>query len=692
MIDGSNPSTEALSILLTATSTVQDEVERARLIATGIPSLLSCRVSGLALCGYSWTVFLNQQDVPLTSQAESITDPELDLIYSETRDRGQVTISRLDPEPWSVTLCAWLEANKLQSLTVFSLRTISGQIGMLLIGKDQPGGLSRDESLVCQTLAETLALGIENLRVTQNLERLVSERTESLRHAEAAQRALLKINNALVANLDRESLFDAISESLGEVVPFDRASLTLLDPVPGMIQISALTSVLGAEETMSVGTELPLEGSLLETVLRERRTIIRCHLDREPLMGEEARLLKLGIRSYVSVPLSTRDEPFGCLNVCSQAPDAYSEADAEFLAEVGAQVALAAENMLAFEKIDQLKAQLEQENLYLREEIKTEYNFHEIVGNSVGLKNQLHQVEQVAPTDATVLICGETGTGKELFARAIHDISLRKDRPLVKVNCAAISAGLVESELFGHEKGSFTGAMKQHSGRFELADGGTLFLDEVGELPMDTQVKLLRVLQEGEFERVGGNRPIQVDVRVIAATNRDLRAAIEAGEFRTDLFYRLNVFPIEVPPLRERKSDIPLLVAHLIGKLSRKLGKSLDGVSTRSMDRMIEYAWPGNVRELENVIERAAIVAPGSIIEIDDLSLPAETVPPVPKSTASETKTLEEVERAHILSMLEKTNWVISGEQGAATQLGINPNTLRSRIAKLGIKRSATAK
>ena len=551
---------------------------------------------------------------------------------------------------------------------------------------------------------ETLKEGATDYVLKQRLSRLVpsvrralSEAEErsarmraeaALRQSEEKHRVLLQVNNALVSNLDRESLFNAIFDSLKEVVEFDRASLTLLDSETGVIEINQVIENVDTNGMLPVGFEYPLQDSVLGKVIRENRPRIRLHLDQQTLIGEEVQLVQMGIRSYIVVPLCTRGESFGTLNVSSREPEAYTEADVEFIAEVGVQVALATENMLAFEEIDRLKAQAELENVYLREELETEYNFHEIVGKSPALKQTLREVEQVAPTDATVLICGETGTGKELVARALHDASPRKGRTLVKVNCAAISAGLVESELFGHEKGSFTGAIKQHIGRFEVADGGTLFLDEVGELPLDTQVKLLRVLQEGDLERVGSNKPIQVDVRIIAATNRRLAEAVKAGEFRADLFFRLNVFPIEVPALRERKPDIPLLVDFLLAKLSRKLGKPLTGVSKTSMDRLMCYRWPGNIRELENVIERSAILSPVPIVEVDDLSVADVMAAP---TTALEISSLEDAERAHILAALERANWVIAGDRGAAAVLEINTNTLRSRMKKLGIKRSATA-
>lgn len=330
---------------------------------------------------------------------------------------------------------------------------------------------------------------------------------------------------------------------------------------------------------------------------------------------------------------------------------------------------------------------LQQENRYLQEQVAETYRFGETVGDSPVMREVFAAIEKVARTDTTVLLTGGTGAGKELLARTIHNLSGRKDKLLVTMNCAALPTELIESELFGHEKGAFTGATAQRKGRFELADGGTLFLDEVGELSASAQAKLLRVLQEQEFERVGGTRPIKVNVRVIAATNRDLEKMVKEGAFRADLFYRLNVFPVRVPSLRERSSDIPALVEHFLHKLSRKLGKPLEGVSPQAMKRLLSYPWPGNVRELQNVIERAAILSPGPIINIVDTlgPSPAETTGETPPSGA----TLEEVERRHIQQVLKSTGWVIEGPKGAAAILGLHPSTLRFRIQKLGIKRPA---
>jgi PAS domain S-box-containing protein len=336
--------------------------------------------------------------------------------------------------------------------------------------------------------------------------------------------------------------------------------------------------------------------------------------------------------------------------------------------------------------MEQEKARLEAQNLYLQEEIKSVHNFEEIIGHSPPLLAVLDKVSRVAPTDASVLITGETGTGKELFARAIHSTSGRHDKPLIKVNCAALPTGLVESELFGHEKGAFSGAISRRIGRFELANGGTIFLDEIGEVPAEVQVKLLRVLQEKEFERVGGSSPIKADVRIIAATNRDLHKAVAEGTFRQDLFYRLNVFPISLPPLRDRTDDIPLLVNFLVGKFAARVGRKINSVGQKTMERITNYHWPGNIRELENIVERAVILSSGTSLEIEAEVFANTTTG---KETPVPLMDLEAVERNHILGILKKTNWVIEGERGAANILNLHPNTLRSRLKKLGISRDS---
>jgi Nif-specific regulatory protein len=396
-----------------------------------------------------------------------------------------------------------------------------------------------------------------------------------------------------------------------------------------------------------------------------------------------------GVKSYVAMPISAEGKTVGAININSLQKHAFDDEELRLLEILSVHLETAINNAQqaealrqALAEVERLKNRLQAENVYLQEEITTTHHCGEIIGQSRALQEVLQRVEQVAPTDATVLIQGETGTGKELIARAIHHRSRYRDRPLVKVNCATLPAGLVESELFGHERGAFTGAVARKIGRFELADGGTMFLDEIGELPLELQAKLLRVLQEGEFERVGGSHTLTVNVRVIAATNRDLATAVQAGSFRADLFYRLNVFPLMLPPLRQRQEDIPLLVECFLARMAQKLGKALTGLSDESTARVMRYPWSGNVRELQNVIERAAILARGPIVEIDDAL--EQRLPP--SDYLLPATSLQDVERSHIARILEETHGIIEGPRGAARILGLHPNTLRFRLQKLGIK------
>jgi formate hydrogenlyase transcriptional activator len=361
--------------------------------------------------------------------------------------------------------------------------------------------------------------------------------------------------------------------------------------------------------------------------------------------------------------------------------DAFTEDDAKLLSRIGAQVALAAANSMAYQEVSSLRDKLAKEKLYLEEEIQTEYNFEEIVGDSRALKLVFKEVQTVAATDSTVLILGETGSGKELVARALHNRSDRRERTFVKLNCAAIPTGLLESELFGHERGAFTGAIATKIGRFELADRGTIFLDEVGEIPLELQVKLLRVLQEQEFERLGSTRTIRVNVRVIAATNRDLGRMVEEQEFRSDLYYRLKVFPVTVPPLRERAEDIPLLVRHFAQKFAQRMKKRIETIPSEAMKALQAYHWPGNVRELENFIERAVILTQGQ-----DLFVSLAELKRTPNHTTnSGATTLEQAEREHILKALRESEWIIGGPAGAAARLGMKRTTLQSKMQKLNI-------
>lgn len=416
---------------------------------------------------------------------------------------------------------------------------------------------------------------------------------------------------------------------------------------------------------------------------------------------EDAWLGQIGAESYIGVPMKTASgKVLGHIAVLHTAPMQPSDEDLAVLGIFASRACAELERVqaeralqAALAEVRQLKDRLQAENVYLQEEIRSEYNVDELVGSDPALLELLDKLGPVAASDATVLIHGETGTGKELIARALHNRSPRRERPLVKVNCGAISAGLVESELFGHVRGAFTGALDQRAGRFELADGGTIFLDEVGELPTDTQVKLLRVLQEREFEPVGSNRTVRVDVRVIAATNRDLERAVKAGAFRADLYYRLNVIPLRVPPLRERRSDIPQLAAYFLERSARKAGRPARGISSATLQLLQAYSWPGNVRELHNLIERAVVLSSGPVLELDPRLLTdpaahaAEPALPPPPPPSGDLPSLEEVERRHILAALKKANSVIEGPRGAARILGLNPSTVRSRMKKLGIDR-----
>jgi formate hydrogenlyase transcriptional activator len=562
--------------------------------------------------------------------------------------------------------------------------------------------LRKDGTLIWGSTNVSLVPGTETMpKFIMGLAEDITKRKEAeeaLRYSEQRNRTLLAINNAIISNLTREALFQSVSEALRRVITFDRSALTLYEPLRDSLRFVAFT---GNQVRLTAGDELKRSESSVGWVFDHKQPMVKGDLEKEQQYPNERQLIDEGMQSHCIAPLMARGKCIGTLNIASKAKFQYSDRDAQFLQEAANQVALAVENMRSYEEIAELRAKLEQENVYLQEEIRTEHNFEEIVGNSPALLAVLQKVEQVAPTDSTVLIYGETGTGKELIARAIHDRSARKNRPLVKVNCSAISAGLVESELFGHVKGAFTGALDRRTGRFELADGGTIFLDEVGELPLDTQVKLLRVLQEREFEPVGSSRPLRVNVRVIAATNRNLEEAIQAGRFRSDLFYRLNVFPLYVPPLRERPTDIPKLAKFFLSNYSKKLGKNIDGLAQNTMDGMLNYSWPGNIRELQNVIERAVVLSKGRILELqheltpnfasEDAHREAGKIPDGPHATivpASPLPSMKEAERNHIVAALKLTSGVIEGPNGAAKILNLHPNTLRHRMARHGIKRS----
>lgn len=582
----------------------------------------------------------------------------------------------------------------IRSLCALPLIAREETSGVLFVVSVTKGEYSEDDVLFLQEVANQVALAVGNMRAYEEIGTLNKQVARTAEHLQT----LLEINNAIITNLSQEALLRSIAESLRRVVPFDRAALTIYQPGSDVFRFVAIEG--GAVSSyFQPGLEISPRENSVGWVFHHQRLILRQDLKKENQYANEERLAAEGMRSHCVVPLIVRGKSIGTLNVAHSVPGRYSEENAEFLQEVANQVALAVENMQSYEEITALKARLEKENIYLQEEIRTEHNFEEIVGNSHALLEVLRAIEQVAPTDSTVLIHGETGTGKELIARAIHNRSLRKERPLVRVDCSAISAGLIESELFGHMKGAFTGASERRTGRFEIADGGTIFLDEIGELPLDMQVKLLRVLQEREFEPVGSSRTIRVDVRVIAATNRNLQEAVNAGRFRSDLFYRLNVFPLALPPLRDRKSDIPQLVSFYLSRYSKRLGKQVDIVSRETSEKLTSYPWPGNVRELQNIIERAVILSPGPNLLVSQDLLPGSSssqnekpVIPLQESSPASSEpprlsTMDELERDHVLAALEQCGGVIEGPKGAARILGLHPNTLRHRMHKLGVRR-----
>ena len=498
----------------------------------------------------------------------------------------------------------------------------------------------------------------------------------------AEESLVLELGKAVLANPDIRQMLAAIEASIQRLIPHDCATIALYDVSnPHQLQMQQLPSA--EEQSPAREVMLPIEGTPEGWVLVNQELLLMTQIDCKKA-GQPTEQLRAGIKSGCWVPLNSRGEIMGVLFVGSRHEAVFDQRHAETLLLAASQIAGIIKTDHSFRRIVQFSSKLKEEKRYLEEELRTEYNFEEIVGESHGLRAVLKQVETVAPTAATVLILGETGTGKEMIARSIHTISPRRDRTFVKLNCSAIPFGLLESELFGHEKGAFTGAISQRIGRLELAHMGTLFLDEIGDLPLELQPKLLRALQEKEIERLGGRRTITVDVRLIAATNRDLTKMVKAGEFRSDLYYRLRVFPITVPPLRERSTDIPLLVNYFVNKHAKRMNKHIATIPEQTMAALCGWQWPGNVRELENFIERAVILTPGSTLRapLAELEMFAEE-PPVTSDP-----NFHAAEREHILRVLRETKGMIGGNGGAAEKLGLKRTTLNSKLRKLGIERS----
>ena len=599
-------------------------------------------------------------------------------------------------KPWVVSslggdarfpdLCQWLRERGIQSLCVVPVTTALRKLGALAFGSRIEGAYSDIDVIFLQQVARQVAVSLDNALNFEQVQSVQQELTEERDRL----RLLLEVNNAVVSVLDLHQLLNAVSTSLRRLVPHEYASISLYDRETHRLLIHALDFPI-SKGLLQEGLAVPVDGSPTGRALTTRQTVFIAHAELQQFGSDIAqRIVGEGLKSACCLPLVSHDRPLGTLVVASVEHERFPEKDAELLRHVANQIAIAVENALAYHEEVKRADRLSEEKLYLQDEIRSEYNFEEIIGENAGLKEILEQIQTAAPTDSTILILGETGTGKELIARAIHHLSARRERTLVKVNCAAIPTGLLESELFGHEKGAFTGAIAQRVGRFELAHRGTIFLDEVGDIPLELQPKLLRVLQEQEFERLGSTRTTKVDVRLVAATNADLARKVADNQFRSDLYYRLNVFPIVIPPLRERQEDIPLLARYFAQKYARRMKKSIDTVPVRAIAALREYHWPGNVRELENFIERAVILSRGTELQLplSELKQRTKVVPVAPALKSSDAlATLEHAEREHIVRALGETKWVIGGPAGAAVRLGMKRTTLQSRMRKLGIGR-----
>ena len=565
-------------------------------------------------------------------------------------------------------------ANGIQSSCVLPLFTAQRDLGGLHFGSLRKHAYSAEDIEFMQHVARQVAVAVDNAlnhEAAQAYEEQLARERDRLR-------TLLEVNNAVVSCLSSKQLFQAISASLRRTFGLDYASLLIHDPEIGALRLRMLDfpDGMGAIREDAV---VPLDDSLPGCVFRTSEGRLANVEEARALFKSTGDILEReGLKSLCCTPLISRGAALGTLNLGSRQESFFTPGDLQFYSQVAGQIAIALDNALSYQRIEELNAQLAEEKVYLEDEIRTDNRFEEIVGQSRALKAVLKQVETVAPTDSTVLIFGETGSGKELVARAIHDLSSRRQGTFVNLNCAAIPTGLLESEMFGHEKGAFTGAIAQRIGRFELAHRGTMFLDEVGEIPLELQTKLLRVLQEREFERLGSSRTIRTDARLVAATNRDLAAMVEERLFRADLYYRLKVFPITVPPLRDRPDDIPLLVRYFVQQYARRMNRRIETIPAATMQALTRYHWPGNIRELQNFIERAVILSPGPVLQAPVRELKRAGV-------AAGAVTLEAAQREAILRALRDSSGRVGGERGAAARLGMKRTTLQAKMRKLGI-------
>src|SRR6202045_3944678 len=634
----------------------------------------------------------HRHSIDAKTEAAIPPDPELSMEESDAwwvyQNQEALVTSLKTHDARFPKLQEILKKYGVHSLCTLPLTTAHSKVGTLTFGSKTPDVYSAEEVHFLSVVAEQIALAFDNALLFDAAQ---ASQQQLLKKSERLG-LLLELTNHVVSNLDFRDLLRAAASSTRRVMGCDAVGITLPDADNTHLRIYALDFPFG-DGSRKEDSLVPIdEFSSTGAVFRTGKLWCGSVQEARRLGMTDSGQAEVG--TVCILPLVSRGRVLGIFGVVKYQDDAFTSDDIEFLTQITNQVAIAVENALAFGEIRDLKDKLAREKLYLEDEIRSEMNFAQIVGKSASLRRVLKQVETVAPTDSTVLIYGDTGTGKELIARAIHDLSPRRSKPFVKLNCAAIPTGLLESELFGHEKGAFTGAIAQRIGRFEVANGGTIFLDEIGEIPLELQTKLLRVLQEREFERLGSSRTLRTDARLIAATNRDLEAMVSEQKFRSDLFFRLNVFPVHVPPLRERQGDIPLLVRHFTQQFSRRMNKLIETIPSATMDALCRYHWPGNVRELQNVIERAVIISTGPALNIDisDLKFPKSS-PPAEQSASRAPANgalhyvLEETERQQILKALKQSNWVVAGPHGAAAHLGMKRSTLQLRMHKLGIVR-----
>jgi formate hydrogenlyase transcriptional activator len=629
------------------------------------------------------------------AETEAVIPPDPDLAMEESDawlvyQNQEALITSLEAGDTPLTkFHQVLKKYGVRCVCTLPLTTAHSKVGTLAFASKAPDVYTADEVRFLAVVAEQIALAFDN---ALHFETAQASQQQLLKKSERVG-LLLELTNHVVSNLEFRDLLRAVAASTRRVMRCDGAGITLPNSENTQLQIYAMDFPF-SDESLQEESLVRLDEDISGEVFRTGKLWCGSVLEARRLGMKDTSQAEVG--TVCILPLVSRGRVLGTFGVVKYQDSAFSDDDIKFLSQIGNQVAIAVENACAFAQIRELKDQLSKEKLYLEDEIRTEMNFAQIIGNSAPLRRVLKRVETVAPTDSTVLIYGETGTGKELIARGIHDLSSRRAKPFVKLNCAAIPTGLLESELFGHEKGAFTGAIAQRIGRFEVANGGTIFLDEVGEIPLELQTKLLRVLQEREFERLGSSRTLRTDARLIAATNRDLEAMVGEQKFRSDLFFRLNVFPVHVPPLRERQGDIPLLVRHFTQQFSGRMKKAIDTIPSPAMDALCRYPWPGNIRELQNVIERAVIISTGPSLRMDvgDLKFPKAGLvserPASPKPTNGALHdVLEETEREQILKALKQSNWVVAGPHGAAAHLGMKRSTLQLRMQKLGIARDS---